>query len=163
MLFELVIVSLGVSHFPLSRESLRSTKSFIAEKYGYHREAPDAGILKTSSRKWQAFEGDIWRNSGWVQDEKLVNIPFMGASSRSFFACVLLLPHFSTTKGRVGLPKRMNFRKTSKGEGEGSFSIQKFMLHVLDLFIGFFPDAFRKWEGGVQRPFGIFQKIYPFW
>ena len=35
-------------------------------------------------------------------------------------------------KGRMRTPKQMNFRKSSKGEGGGSFSIQKFMLQILD-------------------------------
>ena len=39
----------------------------------------------------------------------------------------------SETKGRLPLPKRMNFRKSSKRGGEGSFSIQKFILQNLDL------------------------------
>ena len=43
-------------------------------------------------------------------------------------------------KGRVRLPKRMNFRNSSKGEGRGSFSIQKIMLQVLDLYIQGVPE-----------------------
>ena len=35
----------------------------------------------------------------------------------------------SVSKGNLPLPKRMNFRKSSKGGG-GSFSIQKFMLQI---------------------------------
>ena len=34
-------------------------------------------------------------------------------------------------KGRMALPKRMNFRKNSGGGG--SFPIQKFILQILDL------------------------------
>ena len=55
--------------------------------------------------------------------------------------------------------------------GRGSFSIQKFMLQILDLSIGLFSDVFRiklehdfpKMSGRGQRPFGIFPKIQPFW
>ena len=48
-------------------------------------------------------------------------------------------------KGRVTLPKRMIFWKSSKGEeGEGGgVSIQKFMLQILDLETGFFSDVNR--------------------
>ena len=35
-------------------------------------------------------------------------------------------------KGRMALPKRMNFRRSSRG-GRGSFPIQKFILQILDL------------------------------
>ena len=67
------------------------------------------------------------------------------------------------------VPKRMNFRKTSKGGGR-SFSIQKYMLQIWTFimdFFGRFPKQicniiFRKWGGG-QRPFGIFPKIHLFW
>ena len=41
------------------------------------------------------------------------------------------------SKGRTGRPKRMNFRKSSKGGG-GSFPIQKFILQILDLQTGLF-------------------------
>ena len=41
-------------------------------------------------------------------------------------------------------PNRMNFRKCSKGGGGGSFSIQKFILHILDLFKGLFFGRFPK-------------------
>ena len=37
---------------------------------------------------------------------------------------------FSSCKGRVPLPNRMNFWKSSRGAG--SFSIQKFMLQILE-------------------------------
>ena len=42
----------------------------------------------------------------------------------SFFHCVFL------GQGRVRLPNRMNFQKSANG-GEGSFSIQKFMVQLL--------------------------------
>ena len=35
------------------------------------------------------------------------------------------------SKGRVPLPNRMNFWKSSKGEGGGLFSIQKSMMQIL--------------------------------
>ena len=40
--------------------------------------------------------------------------------------------------GRMAVPKRMNFRKSSKGggRGRGSFSIQKFILQLLDFYTG---------------------------
>ena len=44
------------------------------------------------------------------------------------------------TKGRVAVPKQMNFRKSSKGGGRGHFQSKK-----------------------SQRSFGIFPKIHPFW
>ena len=51
-------------------------------------------------------------------------------------------------EGRIVPPKRMNFLiKFQIGEGGGGpFSIQKFMLQILDL---------------ITRPFGIFPKIHP--
>ena len=74
-------------------------------------------------------------------------------------------------KGRVALSNQMNFRKSSKGgRGGGSFSIQKFIIQVLDLykglFFGHFPKKmqynFPKMRGG-RRPFGIVLKIHPIW
>ena len=47
-------------------------------------------------------------------------------------------------KGRKAVPNRMNFQKSSKGRGVGSFSIQKFILQILGLFQCFFSDVFRK-------------------
>ena len=84
--------------------------------------------------------------------------------------------HFHTTsripksplangKGRITPPNRMNFQKSSK-EGGGSFSIQKFMLQILDLSIGLFSDVFRKKlqynfpKMGGQMP--VFQKFIRF-
>ena len=74
-------------------------------------------------------------------------------------------------KGRIRLPKRMIFWKTSIGEGGGVIFNQKFMFQILDLYIGFFPGRFPKnllhnlseneGEGG-QRPFGFFLKIHSF-
>ena len=72
-------------------------------------------------------------------------------------------------KGRVRVPKRMNFWKSSKGREVGSFLIKKFMLQVMDLYIGFFGRSeknariFSENEGGGQRPYEIFAKIHPFW
>ena len=43
---------------------------------------------------------------------------------------------FIYIEGQVRLPKRMNFGKLPKGEW--SFSIQKFILQILDLYIGLF-------------------------
>ena len=62
------------------------------------------------------------------------------------------------------------FRKVPKG-GKGSFSIQKFMLHISDLYMGLSSNIFRKkcktiflkWGGGGQRPFGNFPKLHQFW
>ena len=48
-----------------------------------------------------------------------------------------IVEHILTAKGRVAVPNRM------KGRG-GSFSIQKYMLQILNLYIGFFADVFRK-------------------
>ena len=45
--------------------------------------------------------------------------------------------------GRAELPKWMKFRKTFKWGGR-SFSIQKFMLQILDLYIGLVSDVFWK-------------------
>ena len=61
---------------------------------------------------------------------------------------------------RVRLPNRMNFRKSGRGGGGGSFSIQKFILQILDLYIGLFRTFWEKklWyncQRG-QKPFGIF-------
>ena len=50
--------------------------------------------------------------------------------------------HFSA-KGRVRLTNRMNFRKIARG-GRGSFSIQKFILQILDLYKGFFQTFSKK-------------------
>ena len=74
-------------------------------------------------------------------------------------------------KGRAAQPKRMNFRKSSKGGGV-SFSIQKFMLQsfaiiddtsVMNFGKKKLQHYFPKMRGGGQRPFGIFPKIHPFW
>ena len=46
-----------------------------------------------------------------------------------FGHCIGMIAH----KGRVALPNQMNFRKSSKGGGGESFSIQKFILQILDL------------------------------
>ena len=56
--------------------------------------------------------------------------------------CMLILgifPFFggNFSKGQAALTKQMNFRQRSKGGG-GSFSIQKFMLQILDLLTGLF-------------------------
>ena len=48
---------------------------------------------------------------------------------------------FDVYKGRITLPNRRNFWKSSKGEGE-SFSIQKFMLQIL----GTLNRAFWAWN-----------------
>ena len=56
-------------------------------------------------------------------------------------------------------------------KGAGSFSIQKSMLQILDLYIGIFSDVFRKklkhnfpkMRGWESKPLGIFSKIHPFW
>ena len=40
---------------------------------------------------------------------------------------------FFQYKGQVAPLKLMNFRKIPKGGGQGSFSIQKFTLQILDL------------------------------
>ena len=48
----------------------------------------------------------------------------------------LLSAGSDSDKGRVELPKQMNFRKTSKKGG--SFSIQQFTLQILDIDIGLF-------------------------
>ena len=71
-------------------------------------------------------------------------------------------------KGRVTVPDRMNFRKSSKGrwEGGGSFSIQKIVLQILGLYTGLYKNWFSEktaiWfsenERGSQRPFDFFQK-----
>ena len=54
----------------------------------------------------------------------------------------------------------MNLRRTSKGRGE-SFSIQKFMLQILDLYIGLFSNTiFRKWGGWFNGRLEFFSKIY---
>ena len=47
----------------------------------------------------------------------------------------------TTMRDGEGYQKRMNFRLTFKGGG--SFSIQKFILQILILFIGLFLDVFR--------------------
>ena len=48
-------------------------------------------------------------------------------------------------KGRVALPNRMNFRKSSKGGGEGrAFLIKNIILQILDLYKRLFSDVFRK-------------------
>ena len=62
---------------------------------------------------------------------------------RRYWTC--LLGRYDIFKGRVTLPKRVNFRKSSMGRR--SFSIQK-LLQILDLF--------SENEGGGQRPFGNF-------
>ena len=54
------------------------------------------------------------------------------------------------------VPKRMNFWKSSEGGGGGgSFSIQKFILQILDLYTGLFGKklqyGFPKiWVGGTK-------------
>ena len=66
----------------------------------------------------------------------------------------------------------MNFRKSSKGGGGGSFSIQKFMLQIFAIIDDTSVINFRKKlqynfpkmsGGGGQRPFGTIPKIHPFW
>ena len=79
--------------------------------------------------------------------------------------------HDGRGKGSRPLPKRMNFRKSSKGGG-GSFSIQKFMFAIIDdtSVMNFgknlqhnFPKMRAGGGRGGQRPFGTFPKIHPFW
>ena len=64
--------------------------------------------------------------------------------------------------------------KSTKTDERGSFSIQKCMLQILDLYRVFldmipkklqynFPKRGSGLVGGGQRPFGIFPKIHPFW
>ena len=57
-----------------------------------------------------------------------------------------LLDYSQAFKGRVTLPNRKNFRKSSTGGGGGcwSFSFQKFILQILGLYKGLFPYVFRK-------------------
>ena len=56
----------------------------------------------------------------------------------------------------------MDFWKSVKW-GVGSFSIQKFILQILVLYIVFL-DGFRKNQYHfLERPFGIVPKIHPIW
>ena len=70
-------------------------------------------------------------------------------------------------------PKQMNFRKNCKGTegGEGGlFSIQKFMLQILDLYAGLFEQEigknlqhdFPKMRRGVKGRLELFQKFIRF-
>ena len=59
-------------------------------------------------------------------------------------------------KGSFPLPKRMNFRKSSK-RGGGSFSIQKFILQIFAIIDDTSVMNFRK---KLQHNF---PKIHPFW
>ena len=77
--------------------------------------------------------------------------------------------------GSIGTPtpsKRMNFRKSSKGGGGGSFSIQKFYVADICHYRRYFGHEVQKKiatllseneRGGGQRPSGTFPKIHPFW
>ena len=71
------------------------------------------------------------------------------------------------------LPKQLNFRKTCKGTGGGEgglFSIQKFMLQILDLYAGLFEHEigknlqhdFPKMRRGVKGRLELFQKFIRF-
>ena len=44
--------------------------------------------------------------------------------------------HIPLSSARVAPTKQINFRKSSKGEGRGEFSIQKFIFQILDLSTG---------------------------
>ena len=67
--------------------------------------------------------------------------------------------------GKGGATKSDEF--SEKLQGGGSFSIQKFILQILDLYKGPFLNVFRKKlqfnfpkiKGGGRRPFGIFLKF----
>ena len=63
--------------------------------------------------------------------------------------------------------------KLQRGRGGGAFSIQRFILQILDLYKGLFSAIFRReklqydfpkiWGGGGRRPFGIFLIIPAIW
>ena len=73
-----------------------------------------------------------------------------------------------------------DFRRLPLGTGDSTktnefsenfLSIEKFILHILDLYTGLSRVLFKKkvqyyfpkMRGGGQRPFGIFPKFHPFW
>ena len=105
-------------------------------------------------------------------------LPFVNTASLPIIKDECMLMHIfrASGKGRLPLPKRMNFRKNSKGGwgggGVGSFSIQKFILQIFAIIDDTSVMNFRKnlqynfpkmRGGGGQRPFGTFPKIHPFW
>ena len=81
------------------------------------------------------------------------------------------LPCLEVAKGRVRLPKQMNFRKTSKEGGRGHFQSKNLCCRFFTFMYGFFRTffekncntIFQKWGGRGQRLFGIFPKIHLFW
>ena len=84
------------------------------------------------------------------------------------YDCKKMIVHcLGTNQAR---PKRMNFRKTSKG-GWGVIFITKICVADFGPFYRAFSDVFRKkfatyiseYERGWQGPFGIFPRIKPFW
>ena len=70
-----------------------------------------------------------------------------------------------------GATKSDEFSEKFQIEGGGSFSIQKFILHIWGLYKGFHLDVsekelqynFRKMRGGGSKAFGFFPKIHPIW
>ena len=50
---------------------------------------------------------------------------------------IIMLIDVDLDEGRMAVPNRINFRKSSKGGG--LFSIQRFILQILDSFFVFFP------------------------
>ena len=80
-----------------------------------------------------------------------------------------IAPPSEPSKGRVTIPKRMNFRKSSEGGG-GLFQSKKIYVADWTFKQGFLINfsekncnmIFQKWEGG-QRLFETFPKIHLFW
>ena len=100
--------------------------------------------LQSRRLKWWHREGQQQAASAWL--------PAQGTPEQSSVISM-------KSKGRIPLPNRMNFWKNAKG-GEGSFSIQKFMLQILGTLKGLFEHEIDKKKSNFRVQGVFFQQLY---